>query len=78
MDGAAAIRPGETTRPVKMNPRSCSLTRSRNHCVRLGADHREDGHGGYLFTLASPDVLERQGFQVSLAVAARLIGLAGS
>jgi len=46
--------------------------------VRLGADHREDGHGGYLFTLASPDVLERQGFQVSLAVAARLIGLAGS
>jgi hypothetical protein len=47
-------------------------------CPRLGADHREDGHGGYLFTLAGPDVLERQGFQVGLAVAARLIGLAGS
>jgi hypothetical protein len=38
--------------------------------VRLGADHYEDGRGGNLFTLASPDVLECQGFQAALAVAA--------
>ena len=53
-----------------MNPRSFSFTRSRRHCVRLGADHCEDGRGGDLFTLAGPDVLERQGFQAGLAVAA--------
>jgi hypothetical protein len=53
-----------------MNPRSFSLTRSRRHGVRLGADHCEDGRGGDLFTLAGPDVLERQGFQAGLAVAA--------
>ena len=53
-----------------MNPRSFSLTRSRRHCVRLGADHYEDGRGGDLFTLASPDFLECQGFQAGLAVAA--------
>ena len=39
-------------------------------CARLGADHYEDGRGGDLFTLAGPDVLERQGFQAGLAVAA--------
>ena len=39
-------------------------------CARLGADHDEDGRGGDLFTLAGPDVLERQGFQAGLAVAA--------
>jgi hypothetical protein len=38
--------------------------------ARLGADHYEDGRGGDLFTLAGPDVLERQGFQAALAVAA--------
>jgi hypothetical protein len=38
--------------------------------VRLGADHYEDGRGGDLFTLAGPDVLECQGFQAGLAVAA--------
>ena len=38
--------------------------------ARLGADHYEDGHGGDLLTLAGPDVLERQGFQAGLAVAA--------
>jgi hypothetical protein len=38
-------------------------------CTRLGADHYEDGRGGDLFTLAGPDVLERQGFQAGLAVA---------
>ena len=32
-------------------------------CARLGADHYEDGRGGDLFTLASPDVLERHGFR---------------
>lgn len=53
-----------------MNPRWFSLTRSRRHCARLGADHYEDGRGGDLFTLAGPDVLERQGFQAALAVAA--------
>jgi hypothetical protein len=37
--------------------------------VRLGADHYEDGRGGDPFTLAGPDVLERQGFQAGLAVA---------
>ena len=59
-------------------------------CARLGADHYEDGRGGDLFTLAGPDVLERQGLQAGLAVHvsvdplcstghwARLIGLAGS
>ena len=52
-----------------MNPRSFSLTSSRSHCVRLGADHYVDGHGGNLFTLAGPDVLERQGFQAALVVA---------
>jgi hypothetical protein len=39
-------------------------------CARLGADHYEDGRGGDLFTLARPDVLECQGFQAGLAVAA--------
>ena len=39
-------------------------------CARLGADHYEDGRGGDLFTLADPDVLQRQGFQAGLAVAA--------
>jgi hypothetical protein len=39
-------------------------------CARLGADHYEDGRGGDLFTLAGPDVLERQGLQAGLAVAA--------
>ena len=39
-------------------------------CARPGADHYEDGRGGDLFTLAGPDVLERQGFQAVLAVAA--------
>ena len=53
-----------------MNPRLFSLTRLRCHCVRLGADHDEDGRGGDLFTLAGPDVLECQGFQAGLAVAA--------
>ena len=38
-------------------------------CARLGADHYEDGRGGDLFTLAGPDVLERQGCQAGLAVA---------
>ena len=38
-------------------------------CARLGADHDEDGRGGDLFTLAGPDVLERQGLQAGLAVA---------
>ena len=38
-------------------------------CARLGAGHDEDGRGGDLFTLAGPDVLERQGFQAGLAVA---------
>jgi hypothetical protein len=52
-----------------MNPRWFSLTRSRRHCARLGADHYEDGRGGDLLTLAGPDVLERQGFQAALAVA---------
>ena len=54
----------------QMNPRSFRLTRSRRHCARLGADHYEDGRGGDLFTLAGPDVLERQGFQAALAMAA--------
>ena len=54
-----------------MNPRWFSLTRSRRYCARLGADHYEDGRGGDLFTLAGPDVLERQGFQAGLAVAVR-------
>jgi hypothetical protein len=53
-----------------MNPRWFSLTRSRRHCARLGADHYEDGRGGDLFTLAGPDVLERQGLQAGLAVTA--------
>jgi len=39
-------------------------------CARLGADHYEDGRGEDLFALAGPDVLERQGFQAGLAVAA--------
>ena len=39
-------------------------------CARLGADHYEDGRGGDLFTLARPDVLEGQGYQAGLAVAA--------
>jgi hypothetical protein len=38
-------------------------------CARPGAGHCEDGRGGDLFTLAGPDVLERQGFQAGLAVA---------
>jgi hypothetical protein len=38
-------------------------------CARPGADHYEHGRGGDLFTLAGPDVLERQGFQAGLAVA---------
>jgi hypothetical protein len=53
-----------------MNPRWFSLTRSRRHCARLGADHYEDGRGGDLLTLTGPDVLERHGFQAALAVAA--------
>jgi len=48
-----------------MNPRWFSLTRSRRPCARLGGDHCEDG----LFTLAGPDVLERQGLQAGMAVA---------
>jgi hypothetical protein len=52
-----------------MKPRSFSLTRSRSQCARPGADHYEHGRGGDLFTLAGPDVLERQGFQAGLAVA---------
>jgi hypothetical protein len=40
-------------------------------CARLGAGHDDDGRGGDLFTLAGPDVLERQGFQAGLAVAVR-------
>jgi hypothetical protein len=59
-------------------------------CARLGADHDQDGRGVDLFTLAGPDVLQRQGLQAGLAVhvsvdplrstdhEARLIGLAGS
>ena len=43
-------------------------------CARLGADHDDDGRGGDLFTLAGPDVLERQGFQAGLAVAVRSSG----
>jgi hypothetical protein len=39
-------------------------------CARPGADHYEGGRGGDLFTLTGPDVLERQGFQAGLAVAA--------
>jgi hypothetical protein len=39
-------------------------------CARPGADHYEYGRGGDLFTLARPDVLERQGFQAGLAMAA--------
>jgi hypothetical protein len=39
-------------------------------CARLDADHYEDGRGGDLFTLARPDLLERQGYQAGLAVAA--------
>ena len=39
--------------------------------MRPGADHYEHGRGGDLFTLAGPDVLERQGFQAGLAVAVR-------
>jgi hypothetical protein len=38
--------------------------------ARPGADHYEDGRSGDLFTLAGPDVLECQGFQAGLAVAA--------
>jgi hypothetical protein len=56
--------------PVRINPRSFSLARSRRHCVRLGADDDEDGSSGDLFTLVGPDVLERQGFQAALAMAA--------
>ncbi len=44
---------------------------AESSCARLGADHDEDGRGGDLFTLAGPDVLERQGFQAGLAVAVR-------
>ena len=36
-------------------------------CARPGADHYEHGRGGDLFTLAGPEVLERQGFQAGLA-----------
>ena len=62
--------PGGTSRPVRINPRSFSLTRSRSHCVLSSAPiNYEDGRGGDLFTLAGPDVLERQGFQAGLAVA---------
>jgi hypothetical protein len=43
-------------------------------CARLGAGHYEDGRGGDLFTLAGPDVLERQGFQAGLAMAAGKLG----
>jgi hypothetical protein len=43
-------------------------------CARLGADHYEGGRGGDLFTLAGPDVLERQGCQAGLAVAVRNSG----
>jgi len=39
-------------------------------CARPGADHDEDGRSGDLFTLAGPDVLERQGFQAGLAAVA--------
>jgi hypothetical protein len=37
-------------------------------CARLGADHYQDGRGVDLFTLAGPDVLQRQGLQAGLAV----------
>jgi hypothetical protein len=43
-------------------------------CARLGAGHDDDGRGGDLFTLAGPDVLEREGFQAGLAVAVRSSG----
>ena len=36
-------------------------------CARLGAGHDDDSRGGDLFTLAGPDVLEREGFQAGLA-----------
>ena len=57
--------------------------------ARLAADHYQDGRGVDLFTLAGPDVLQRQGLQAGLAVhvsvdplrstdyRAGLIGLAG-
>ena len=38
-------------------------------CARLGADHHEHGRGGDLFTLAGPDILERQAFKADSAVA---------
>jgi len=43
-------------------------------CARPGADRYEDGRGGDLFTLAGPDVLERQGCQAGLAMAAGKLG----
>jgi hypothetical protein len=43
-------------------------------CARPGADHYEYGRGGDLFTLAGPDVLEREGFQAGLAVVVRSSG----
>ena len=47
-----------------------ALTAAVSGFAWLGADHYEDGRDGDLFTLAGPDVLERQGFQAALAVAA--------
>ena len=67
--GSALCARGLASWPVRTNPRSFSLTRSRSQCARPGADHYQHGRGGDLFTLAGPDVLERQGFQAGLAVA---------
>ena len=54
-DESTIVHPDEVAAPLR---------------ARLGADHYEDGRGGGLFMLAGPDVLERQGFQAGLAVAA--------
>ena len=43
-------------------------------CARLGTGHDDDGRSRDLFTLAGPDVLEREGFQAGLAVAVRSSG----
>jgi hypothetical protein len=42
--------------------------------ARLGAGHDEDGRGGDLFSLAGPDVLERQGFQAGFGRGRRQLG----
>jgi hypothetical protein len=91
MDGAAAIRARGNVAAGHDESTIVQLDEvAAPSWARLGADHYQDGRGGDLFTLAGPDVLQRQGLQAGLAVhvsvdprrstdhGARLIGLAGS